>query len=69
MKGKDLYSVIINSDADIICLTETWYDESHPMSMNVPDGFYIHRKDRSEKLFLERNLNKNGSLNFDRNLQ
>ena len=61
-KGEDLYSVIINSDADIICLTETWYDESHPMSMNVPDGFYIHRKDRSEDFKEKYKKSKGGGV-------
>ena len=61
-KGEDLYSIIINSDADIICLIETWYDESHPISMNVPDGFFIHRKDRSEEFKEKYKKSKGGGV-------
>ena len=61
-KGEELYTIIINSDADIICLTETWYDESHPLSMNVPEGYYIHRKDRSEDFNEKYKKSKGGGV-------
>ena len=61
-KGEELYTIIINSDADIICLTETWFDESHPLSMNVPEGYYIHRKDRSDEFNEKYKKTKGGGV-------
>ena len=61
-KGEELYTIIINSDADIICLIETWYDESHPNSMNVPEGYYIHSKDRSEDFNEKYKKSKGGGV-------
>ena len=61
-KGEELYTIIITSDADIICLTETWFDESHPLSMHVPEGYFIHRKDRSDEFNEKYKKTKGGGV-------
>ena len=48
-KEEELFQLIKDTDADIICVSETWYDDSIPISTNVPKNYNIIRKDRSQK--------------------
>ena len=47
-KEEEIEMLIDHLKPDIICLTETWYDDSYPKN-KVPDGYCIIRHDRSEE--------------------
>ena len=47
-KEEELQIFIDNLNPDILCLTETWMDESVPKSSHIPTGYKIIRKDRTE---------------------
>ena len=54
-KIEELVQLIESLNPDIICLTETWYDKSVPKGFQIPPGYKIIRKDRTEKF---QNLHK-----------
>ena len=54
-KETELLAIILETNADIICLTETWYDESVPEGFNIPEGYSIIRKDRSAEFLAKYN--------------
>ena len=47
-KEEELQFIVDDVNPDIICLTETWLDESIPQQALIPDGYSVIRKDRSE---------------------
>ena len=61
-KETELLAIILETNADIICLTETWYDESVPEGFNVPEGYSIIRKDRSPEFLAKYNKKKGGGV-------
>ena len=63
-KETELLAIILETNADIICLTETWYDESVPEGFNVPEGYSIIRKDRSPEFLAKYNKKKGEGLLF-----
>ena len=54
-KIEELVLLIESLNPDIICLTETWYDKSVPKGFQIPPGYKIIRKDRTEEF---QNLHK-----------
>ena len=58
-KEEELFQTIKETDADIICVSETWFDESIPPLTNVPKNYNIIRKDRSQK-FKDKYAKKGG---------
>ena len=49
-------------DPDVICLTETWMDDSVPKTAYIPQGYKIIRKDRSENYKQKYGRNKGGGV-------
>lgn len=48
-KGDELERTCIQLKPDVVCLTETWLDDSSPKTAFVPEGYKILRNDRSEE--------------------
>ena len=61
-KFEELLNIIIETGADIICLTETWFDSSVPDNAFVPEGYRIIRKDRSNDFKQKYGKNKGGGI-------
>ena len=61
-KREELEFIIQETDADLICLTETWLDSSVPAQSLVPDGYRIIRKDRSNDFKQKYGKNKGGGV-------
>ena len=61
-KLEELENIIKNLDPDIICLTETWMDDSVPSQANIPDGYSMIRKDRSADFKQKYGRNKGGGV-------
>ena len=57
-KEEEILNYTEEHDPDLICLTETWMDESVVLTSHIPPGYKIIRNDRSEK-FKEK-YGKNG---------
>ena len=47
-KMEELCQIIDDLGPDIVCITETWLDDSVPNLSDIPDGYKIIRKDRTE---------------------
>ena len=60
-KEEEIFDIINLMNPDIICLTETWLDGSVPVK-NVPKGYKILRKDRSEEFLQKYRKIKGGGL-------
>ena len=61
-KEEELSNIIKELDPDIVTLTETWFDESVPLRMCVPEGYKIIRKDRSDCFKQKYGRNKGGGI-------
>ena len=48
-KLEDLINICVKLNPSIICLTETWFDDSTPQTAYIPEGYRILRNDRSEE--------------------
>ena len=48
-KVEELTDICMKLKPKIICLTETWLDDSTPQTANIPDGYKILRCDRSDR--------------------
>ena len=59
-KEEELVKILLETGADIICLTETWFDQSVPLEANVPNGYKIIRKDRTDDFRKKYGKSKNG---------
>ena len=59
-KEEELAKILIETGADIICLTETWFDQSVPMEANIPSGYKIIRKDRTDEFRKKYGKTKDG---------
>lgn len=49
-KGKRVQTEFTSTDRDIICITETWLNNSHLNSEFFPNKFDIHRHDRQQMI-------------------
>lgn len=58
-KLEELEQICIELNPDIVCLTETWMDDSIPIKSHIPSGYKIIRKDRSD-IFKQKYSKKNG---------
>ena len=47
-KLEELQNIIDLLNPDILCLSETWLDNSVPLNSHIPAGYNIIRKDRTE---------------------
>lgn len=61
-KEVELQQVIDELYPDIICLTETWFDESIPSHAFVPENYCIIRKDRDETFKQKYGRNRGGGI-------
>ena len=61
-KREELENIIQETDADIICLTETWMDDSIPKQAFLPDGYKIIRKDRHNDFKQKYGKNRGGGV-------
>ena len=61
-KEEELQIFIDNLNPDILCLTETWMDESVPKGSHIPTGYKIIRKDRTELFHQKYKVNKGGGI-------
>ena len=57
-KEEEILDIIKKLNPDIVCLTETWLDQSIP-NQNVPPGYKILRQDRTEE-FQQKYRKKSG---------
>ena len=57
-KEEEILNIIKKLNPDIVCLTETWLDQSIP-NQNVPSGYKILRQDRTEE-FQQKYRKKSG---------
>ena len=48
-KQEEVFQYINENDPDILCITETWLDNSVPKGSHEPPGYYLIRKDRSDE--------------------
>ena len=60
-KEEELWDLINLLSPDIICLTETWLDPSTPV-FNVPPGYKLIRKDRSEEFQQKYRITNGGGV-------
>ena len=61
-KAEEIQYITNKLNPDIICLTETWFDDSVPLKTCVPDGYKIIRKDRSDEFKQKYGRNKGGGV-------
>lgn len=61
-KTEEIAFILNNLDPDILCLTETWLDDSVPAQGYVPNGYRIIRKDRSEDFKQKYGKNRGGGV-------
>ena len=61
-KEIELHHLIVELNADIICLSETWMDSSFPPTSLVPKGYSIIRKDRSPEFQQKYRRNRGGGV-------
>ena len=61
-KNEELENIIQSLDPDILCLTETWMDDSVPSQANLPEGYCRIRKDRSASFKQKYGKNKGGGV-------
>ena len=61
-KFEELVAIIEELYPDIICLTETWFDDSIPKQAYIPEGYSIIRKDRDETFKQRYGRNKGGGI-------
>ena len=61
-KLEELENIILQLDPDIICLTETWLDDTTPKTYNPIDGYTLIRKDRTEEFKTKHNKKKGGGV-------
>lgn len=47
-KIEEIFNICMNLKPEILCLTETWLDQSTPQTANIPQGYKILRRDRSD---------------------
>ena len=47
-KAEELFYILKELNPDIVCLTETWLDQSTPQNSFIPNGYSMIRKDRTE---------------------
>ena len=59
---EELHLLIEETNADIICLVETWLDSSHPKNAYIPNGYKVLRKDRSDNFKEKYNKKTGGGL-------
>lgn len=61
-KEEELQHVIDEIHPDIVCLTETWFDDSIPSNAFVPENYSIIRKDRDETFKQKYGRNRGGGV-------
>ena len=48
LKMEELCQIIEDLQPGVICITETWLDDSVPQLSDIPEGYKIIRKDRTD---------------------
>ena len=61
-KTEELLYILKEMDPDILCLTETWLDQSTPQNNFIPNGYSMIRKDRTEAFKQQYGRNKGGGV-------
>ena len=61
-KSEELEHICKSLEPDIICITETWLDESTQTESCTPTGYKMIRKDRSEEYKQKYGRNKGGGV-------
>ena len=61
-KSEEIEKILKELDPDIVCLTETWFDNSVPAQGYIPSGYKIIRKDRNEDFKQKYGKNKGGGI-------
>ena len=61
-KIAEFFLFIIQVKPDILCVTETWMDDSVPKQANIPDGYKVMRCDRSEIFMQKYGKTKGGGV-------
>jgi endonuclease/exonuclease/phosphatase (EEP) superfamily protein YafD len=61
-KTDELQHICKTLQPDIVCITETWLDDSVPTQTCTPNGYNIIRKDRSEDFKQKYGRNKGGGV-------
>ena len=61
-KAEELLHILKEINPDIVCLTETWLDQSTPQNNFIPSGYSIIRKDRTEAFKQRYGRNRGGGI-------
>ena len=61
-KQEEIENIIHETDADLICLSETWMDDSVPLQALTPVGYKMIRKDRHHDFKQKYGKNKGGGV-------
>ena len=61
-KAEEIYNICIELQPSILCLTETWLDQSTKQLSYIPEGYNIIRLDRTEKYKQHYGKNDGGGI-------
>ena len=61
-KFEELQNTIDIINPDIICMSETWFDNSVPPNAHIPEGYNLIRKDRNENFQMKYKKNNGGGV-------
>ena len=61
-KAEELLHILKEINPDIVCLTETWLDQSTPQNNFIPNGYSMIRKDRTEAFKQKYGRNRGGGV-------
>ena len=61
-KTEELENKIDSLEPDIVCMSETWFDNSVPQNAHIPEGYNIIRKDRNENFQMKYKKNSGGGV-------
>ena len=61
-KFEELQDLAEELNPDIICISESWFDNSIPLNSHIPEGYNIIRKDRTEEFQIKYKKNHGGGV-------
>ena len=61
-KLEELQNQVDLLEPDIVCMSETWLDNSFPLNAQIPEGFNLIRKDRNENFQMKYKKNSGGGV-------
>ena len=61
-KIEEIHMICAQTKPDILCITETWLNDSVPLNAITPNGYKVIRHDRTEKFKQVYRRNKGGGV-------